>query len=123
MVSMLGVRRINQSLCILSVISGIDDDTFDGDLSHFLGATTKDSQDRIRSFWTRKKDLQDEVVKNNLWSFEVSNGGTTRKDWKFKEDLCHAFIALKGLRSEPIAYREFECGGWSFGISFDLLIP
>ncbi|CAN6892220.1 unnamed protein product [Brassica oleracea] len=32
MVSMLGVRRINQGLCILSVISGIDDDTFDGDL-------------------------------------------------------------------------------------------
>lgn len=24
-----------------------------------------------------------------------------------KEDLCHAF---KGLRSESIAYREFECG-------------
>ncbi|KAH0862562.1 hypothetical protein HID58_079773 [Brassica napus] len=45
-----------------------------------------DSQDRIRSFWTRKKDLQDEV------------------------DLCHAFIILKGLRSESIAYRESECG-------------
>ncbi|KAH0873429.1 hypothetical protein HID58_070791 [Brassica napus] len=83
---------------------------FESVFSHFLGAKTKDSQDRIRSFWTRKKDLQDEVVKNNPWSFEVSNCGTTRKDWKFKEDLCHAFIALKGLRSEPIAYREFECG-------------
>ena len=91
----------------------------------------QDSQDRIRSFWTRKKDLQDEVVKNNLWSFEVSNCGTTRKDWKFKEDLCHAFIALKGLRSEPIAYREFECGWktwrlvfwYKFWSSYTIVLP
>ncbi|CAN7054987.1 unnamed protein product [Brassica oleracea var. botrytis] len=89
MVSMLGVRRINQGLCILSVISesimgsnhwscskvlqlrictDLQIGGFENVFSHFLGATTKDSQDRIRSFWTRKKDLQDEVVKNNLWS-------------------------------------------------------
>ncbi|CAG7866385.1 unnamed protein product [Brassica rapa] len=83
MVSMLGVRRTNQGLCILSVISGIDDDTLDGDLRFCNGESVvlrvcSDSQDRIRSFWTMKKDLQDEVVKNNLWSFEVSNGGTRK---------------------------------------------
>ena len=38
----------------------------------------QDSQDRIRSLLTRKKDLQDGVVKNNLWRFEVSNGGTRK---------------------------------------------
>ncbi|WZZ65624.1 hypothetical protein YC2023_076994 [Brassica napus] len=41
MVSMLGVRRINQGLCILSVISGIDDDTFDGDLRFCNGESAQ----------------------------------------------------------------------------------
>ncbi|CAF2228250.1 hypothetical protein HID58_029127 [Brassica napus] len=93
MVSMLCVRRINQGPCILSGICylrwrskvlqwRICTDLFIGGFesvfNHFLKTTTKDSQDRIRSLLTRKKDLQDGVVKNNLWRFEVSNGGTRK---------------------------------------------